>query len=348
MRTVTFQSVLYAAARLLGMNPARDLNPERAATLTEYLNRHVANGWRWDFWPEWLLTEKRRYRPAYSAAENITAGTERYFIADGKYYQALRDQSPATQAPATLTGGSYVENSAYWAASAQSYPGSDWATGTVYTVTAGAATKVRDPLTGYWYQIHTAHTAGATIDLTKMGRLTALDQYVSFTQTGETEIDGVKQASRRDPRTYPENPWPIRFTKSNRGVQFPTDAPGEVWLQFRTVPPVFTSTRRSDTATYAAGVTVYDVATGECWTSNASIAAGESPTTTPSKWVVVEFPMVLQDFVTRAVMSDALRDQKQTDRARAELSAAQDDLQDNLDQELDQQGQYEAATVVVG
>ena len=347
MRVVTFQSVLYAAAELLGMNPVRDLNPDRARTLVNYLNRHVATGWRFDFWPEWLLTEQRRFRPAYAAAENITAGTERFFFADGKYYQPVRDQSPAAQAPATLTSGVYVENSAYWAASAQSYTGSDWATGTVYTVTNGSATKVRDPLTGLFYQVHTAHTAGATIDLTKMGRLTAFDKYVGYTQSGETEIDGVKQASRRDPRTFPENPWRIAVTKSNRGIQFPTEAPGEVWLQFRTVPPVFTSTKRSDTTTYASGVTVYDVATGDCYTSNAAIAAGESPTTHPAKWDVVEFPMVLADFVARAVQADGLRDQKQTDRARAEMTAANDDLQDALDEELAGQGQYDTATVVM-
>ena len=48
MRTVTYQSVLWGAARLLGLDPVRDLNLQMAARLTEYINRAVAKGWRFE------------------------------------------------------------------------------------------------------------------------------------------------------------------------------------------------------------------------------------------------------------------------------------------------------------
>lgn len=59
MRRVSFQSVLHGAARLAGLEPARDLREPLLSTLLEHINQRVGEGWRWDFWPEWTLTESR-------------------------------------------------------------------------------------------------------------------------------------------------------------------------------------------------------------------------------------------------------------------------------------------------
>lgn len=59
MRRVSFQSVLYGAARLAGLDPTRDLREPLTSTLLEHINQRVGEGWRWDFWPEWTLTEER-------------------------------------------------------------------------------------------------------------------------------------------------------------------------------------------------------------------------------------------------------------------------------------------------
>ena len=45
---------------------------------------------------------------------------------------------------------------------------------------------------------------------------------------------------------------------------------------------------------------MYDTATGDYWTSNQSISAGESPTTNPEKWDKVEFPYFLAEYVAQS------------------------------------------------
>jgi hypothetical protein len=59
MRRVSFQSVLHGAARLAGLDPTRDLREPATSVFLEHINQRVAEAWRWDFWPEWTLTEER-------------------------------------------------------------------------------------------------------------------------------------------------------------------------------------------------------------------------------------------------------------------------------------------------
>jgi len=354
MRTVTYQSVLWGAARLLGLDPTRDLNGQTAARLTEYINRAVSKGWRFGQWPEWTLTEQRYFRPEYDATEAVPAPTaaapqERYYIAADRYYQAL--QASTGQLPATLQpDGTYLENSAYWAECHPSYQAADWAAGVQFGVGEGSGLpwQCRNPQDGLYYQCIAAHTAGATFDASKFGVLTPFQRFIDYNQTGETPIWEAPSvcASRRDPRVFPGNPWTISTGRNDRGITFPGCTVNVVWLRFWGAPPVFTSTSFSSTTAYAAGVTIYDPTTGDCWTSTAATTAGQSPSSTPAKWSKVEFPFVLSAYAKRMAQADVLRDQKQTSRAQDEQLAAEDELQDELDKALDGQGIYESATVM--
>lgn len=353
MRTETFQNVLHGAARLGGLDPSRDFGNQRASALAEYINERVREGWEHEFWPEWTPIEQRQYRDAYAtgtyAAPTATVAVEVWFPPAQKYYQTLR--ASTSQAPATLTGGVYVENSAYWAECAATYAAADWLTGTVYA----AGVKVRYPDDNRFYQCHTAHTAGATFDATKFGVLTPFSRYVAYEQTGKTVLGEMSRATRRDPRVRTQDAWDEPFALSELGVQFHTSAPNEIWLTFRRRVPVFTSVPYSSTTTYgAAGLLVFWpgptqwapslTGTGECYKSKASMTVGTLPSDT-TKWEKVNFPYALVSFVKRAVYSDLLREQKQTDRAKAELNEATDKLTDAAVTALEQQGQFEQAAV---
>lgn len=342
MRTVTFKSVIDGICRGLAYDPARDLNASRFASLTEYVNQRMIEGWKFAFWPELTACEQRWYRPWYAAAEAVTAGQERFYGPTGQYYQAL--QNSTGQKPATTTDGvTYVENSAFWAVSAATYSGPLWIPGLVLAI----GDKVQNPDDGRMYQCIAAHTTGAVFDATKFGILTPLDKYVAYDQAGLTPIsEGKQPAYRRNPKVFTNNPGPLAFVPGNNGLQFDWRAPVSVWIEFRPVPPQFASTIRSDSPAYAAGVTLYDTATQDCWTSLAAINPGESPTSTPAKWRRILFPAILASFVKRAALSDAIRDQKQTGRADDELVAAQEELQDTHDRILEAQGQFETAAVV--
>jgi hypothetical protein len=341
MRTVTFKSVIDGICRALAYDPARDLNASRFAALTEYVNQRVIEGVKFEFWPELMATEQRFYRPKYDATEAVTAGAERFFFPANAYYQAL--QASTGQLPSTTTDGvNYTENSAYWAVSAASYTGTLWIPG----LTLAVGNKVQNPNDGLIYQCIVAHTTGATFDATKFGVLTPLDKYVAYDQAGQTPLDEVRGAYRRNPKTFTNNPAPLDFVPSDKGVQFDWRAPVSVWLNFRQRPPQFSSTLRSDAVSYAAGVTLYDSATQDCWTSTAAITPGQSPTSTPSRWQKVLFPALLASFVKRAALADALRDQKQGTRADDELAQAYEELQDLQDRTLAAQGQFDTAGVV--
>lgn len=345
MRTETFQSVLNGVAAKLGMDPARDLNPARAASLCEYINLRVKEAWKFEFWPEWTVTEQRYYRDVYDATKNVAAGDERVFLPDGNYYQALQAQAPAAQAPALLNS-IYVENSAYWARSENGYSGPDWAA----AVNQAVGDKVRNPADNRFYQCTTAHVTGANFDATKYGVLTPFNRYVGYEQTGQTKIGETKSVSRRNPDVWPQKPGLIPFKPSANGVQI-TDftAPNLVFVKFRLRPPVFTTVLYSAGGNVALGDSRYwpmgAGGTGECYTAlQAQTPAVQNPNNA-AFWSKISFPEIITNFVKRAVFADSLSDQKQQDRKTVELEEAYSELSEASDRELSAQGQFDTAAV---
>lgn len=362
MRTVPFQSVLNGVAFALGLNPSRDLNPARAATFAEYVNRRVEKGWRFDFWPEWTLCEARGYRLAYNNATAYPAPTaavaqEVFFPGTVGYFQAL--QATTGVAPATLVGGQWLVNGAQWALSLQNYgsatgtcgtttyTGPDWMPNTVYTGGAQGVVgaTVRNPNDNRFYMCFVSHTSGATFDATKFGILTPFNKYIAYDQAGQTSMDEVKRVCKRNPRVFPKTPGEIPFNVSSDGVQLQQSAPALVWVEFRKRPPVFTSTVYNAATAYAAGALVLSTITGECYLA-LQPATGQDPTAANSAyWNKIDFPRVLSSPVKRFALADAYRDQKQNDRADDEEERANEELQNAWDEVQASQGQYETAKV---
>jgi hypothetical protein len=350
MRTVTFKSVLWGAARLLGMDPTRDLDVNVGTRLAAYINRAVAKAWRFEQWPEWTLTEQRWFRPFYFDGLFVELSDELYFPPSDRYYQALQMQPAATQAPATLQAdGTYLENSAYWAECKPVYQACDWLTGTNYGVgcASGLPYQVRNPVDGKFYQCITPHTAGAAFDPSKFALLTAFQRFVDYQQDGQTAIWEAPTvcAFRRDPRVFPNNPWPVRTGRNDRGITLADCRETSVWLKFWPKPPEFTvcpwsAGSAGSPKAYDQGALVYYL--GDTFIS---LVGNNTGPVGSSNWGLVEFPFVLSAYVTRMAMADVLRDQKQTDRAQAEQLVAEDELQDEADKALAGQGIYETATV---
>lgn len=345
MRTVTFKSILRGVVMALGYDPDKTLDAAMANQVTEFVNNRLETGWKYAWWSEWTYTEQRQYRANYSsatayAAPTLTAAVEVFFQASGKYYQAL--QATTGNAPATLTGGQYVENSAYFAECSNTYSGNDWATGTVFAV----GDKARNPEDGRYYQCHTAHTAGGSFDATKFGVLTPFDPYIALNQTGLTAIAEVKQLSRRDPRVFPNNPYIVGKCFSMNGIQV-TDRtiPNIVWVQFRPPSPKFAFVVWSATAAYVAGDIVYVSATGECYLALLS-GTNQNPTTEATYWLKIDFPSVLANYVKRSALADCLRMSKQTSRANSEQAAALDELDEAATRDQESQGIYPTAEAV--
>lgn len=453
MRTVQFISVLWGAARLLGLDPQRDLTNPQAARYTEYLNRHVAKAWRFERWPEWTVTEQRWFRPWWDEAVTYAAQAEVYYPPADKYYQALT--ASTGQAPALLQAdGTYAVNALAWAECLRCYQGADFNPAATYAL----GDVVRNPANRHYYQLYgrtfanqqvnlfatlVASLAGpgkivavrgvyqvtaavasqpsvgandvdlngvdgvavtgalaansdwpwlviviavnngdeisdyifnatqipaaaasavltddgfsfgtacpAISDLSAWGLLTPFNRYIAYEQPGMTKIWEAPNpcAFKRDPRVFPHNPWPVCTSRNDLGITFPPEAPNSVWLMFWPPPPCFTSTVYSATENIAVGTVRYYPATGECYRALQAQTPATQPPTNAAFWQKIDFPFVLSAYVTRAAQSDALRDQKQNDRATAELDMALEDLQDEADKALLGQGIVESATVMV-
>ena len=364
MRTVTFQSVLYGAARRAGLDPT-SWSAGTAANALEFLNNWLKKGWEWEFWPEWTPLEQRAYRDAYDptkayAAPTATIPTEVWFPAAQRYYQALQattGNAPALQDPTT---GEWIANAPFWADSSAGfaygvpygqvvpspYFGSDWMPATLYT--AGAAEVHRNPGDNRFYQCIVTHTSGGTFDPTKWGILTIFERYVSLDQTGQTPIGEVRQVTKNNPRTSPRFPGPLDFKIDNHGILPAPMAGVQVYVEFRLRPPVFTLTAYAGGTTYAQGVTVYQpTTTGECYLSLVGANIGNTPETSPAQWQKIDFPQLLEEFVKRGVYADLLRaDGQRNDADKAEAEAFEK-LSNASDVALASQAQYDRAAAQV-
>jgi hypothetical protein len=342
-RRVTYLSVLNRIASYLGM--ADGLSTEDKALVESKINLFFRLGYEHFFHPAIVAIEERTFRPHYDAAENVaaptaTAAVERYFAPTDRYYQTLVAQSPAAQAPATGSAGSYVENSAYWAACQASYSGNDHATATVYSV----GMIVRNPTNRRYYQCHTAHTSvSATLDATKFGILTPFVRSLDFAQAGQTEIGECQYIWDADPRF-----GVARRLNGGRGPDFwvrqdylqVLGTANVVWPEFRPPCPTFSGATRSDTATYASGDQVYDAATGDYWIAQAAVSAAQSPTTHPEKWARVEFPWYLAEYVAQSAYAQLTnKEQEQPENFTVQFTAGYPLLLAELDSLQRQQGQ---------
>lgn len=343
MRTVTFKSILHGTAQRLGFDPARDLNSVRAASLTEYINTRLKEGWEFEFWPEWTVISQRQYRlnwliaSAY-AAPTAEAAVEVYYPPAQKYYQAL--QGSTGQVPANLVNGAYVVNATYWAETALSYSADAWQTGVAYLL----GDQVLNPEDGRYYQCFSPHLAGASIDLTQFGLLTPFDKFIAYQQTGLGLIAEVRACYRNNPRIQTRTPGRINFVPSDNGIQLPSDAPAIIFVEYRLPPPLFNSCSWNAATTYNNCDVAYSATTGECYRSVQDGNLNHAVTDV-AWWKKVNFPAILADFVKRCAVSDGLRDLKQTDRADDEQSNAKAELMDVVDRELAGQSQYDTANV---
>ena len=332
MRTVHYSEILYGTAALAGLSPG-DLDAAAFGLLRTFHDRRLQVAWEIHRWPDVCPIEQRYYRPLYAAATAYVAGNERYDLPTGHYFQALR----ATTGNAPTVAG--VENSAYWAECKNGYDAPDWVTNTAYAVGA----QVKDPLTGYYYQVHTIYPAAiALIDLTKLGRLTPFNRYIPYTQTGSTSIGEFLTATNRDPRiTTQTTSFP--FWLSADGAQFSSPAPNTLWLYFRTRRDTLTGNAWDSTAAYASGDQVYFAATsggvGDFYTANQSTTAGQSPATSAAKWTVVSLPYFLRGYLIQGGFADWLISDGQTDKAAAHEAFALEFLELEADKLQRQQQQ---------
>jgi hypothetical protein len=314
MRAISYSDLLAKVeARWLGSQGAFSADDESTARV--FINTWAQQLWEEFWWPEWKLTEERTFRPAWAVgttygAPTATAAVEVYHVRTQKYAQSLRAGNTGN-IPFTDSG---VENSAYWAESQSSYTGNDYAAGAF-----DVGTIVRNPDDDRFYQCHTAHSGGATLDSTKFGILTAFRRSIDYEQTGQTEIGTVRAVWDRDPQVYFGAACDLEFDLADK--IYVTGGQGSVWLEFLTRPPTWTGDAWDATSTYGVDDQVYDSTEGDFFKS---LQAGNinQAVTVAAYWERVEFPWVLRDAVAQGAYSEMLRGSGELESAAVEEARA--------------------------
>jgi hypothetical protein len=300
-----YSDILKIAAELAGLEysvtvGASGLAADEERLLRTSLNTQLQMLWPRGKWPGLTRVEQRSFRAFWSSgttysAPTATAAVEVFDPASEEYYQSLRG-SNLNNAP-TVSG---AENSAYWALCQASYAGADWADATAYAV----GDKAVNPANLRVYQCHTAHTSSGSFDTAKFGLLTPFDPYISYTQSGETEIweQGEILLWDSNPRLSTRAQG-IRSFLSENGVQALGTYPARPFVEFKIRVPNLWGEAYSATATYAVNDQVqFETNTGgvaflnfyKCLTAT---SAGESPTSASAKWSRVELPDVFKMYL---------------------------------------------------
>lgn len=161
-------------------------------------------------------------------------------------------------------------------------------------------------------------------------------------EESSTPIGEVRRVCQKNPRVFPATKE-YRFTITDTGAQVPPATPYEVWVEFRWRRPTLIGGMWDSTAAYASGDQVYYSATtggaGNFYTATTATTAGQSPTTSPALWSVVELPYLLRGYCIRGGYADWLRSDGQMDKAEVEDRNAIEALEHEADKLQRQQKQ---------
>ena len=317
MRSTPYQQLLLRLASYFG--EADGLSAEDAQLCAPKINLFVRLAWEYYWWPDVMALDKRYFRPVYNPATAYTGsvpgapvevflaqpGTGDFSTDTGAYYQAL--QASTGQVPATLVNGTWTENGAYWAESLSSYSADVWQPDTQYGVNndgSGLPYQVQNPNDGNYYQCLNAHTSGSTFDPTQWGILTPFVRSLAYDQVdgngnAMTPFGEIRFIWDRDP-TVNRYAQRQKFRLRPAFIQV-LGCQNVVWVEYRTQPSTYTNTVFDPTATYAAGIQIYDPATGENWLCTTPTSAGQTPSNTPASWSKVPFPYIFLEYTAQSV-----------------------------------------------
>lgn len=146
-------------------------------------------------------------------------------------------------------------------------------------------------------------------------------RWISFTQTGQTQISEPLWVGKQDPRGV-RAPVPIGFWHDGSTLFLdPHPSVSQPWIQFRRMRPQFSATAYDVTHAYAAD-DLFLWTDGHCYLVLATTTAGDTPVSQAAKFSAQACPEVLADYAVRAAKADWLSDDGQDDKsAESEVAA---------------------------
>lgn len=263
---------------------------------------------------------------ASPAGYNLTAQITRTGFATFTYTLAA---DPGASGSGTMLCSPNPESSTgttcvgWWYPCQSSYSGTTWTLATAFAAGDVVYYAVNDT----YYACHTASTGNLPTDTASFGALTVFDKYVGYAQTGFTAIGDVRDVYTKNPlvnKTYATSNW----TLTQNGVQVP-NGPAVVWLEYRTrFAPLIGGDWASGSA-YAVGdqVLFTSGSVKNFYTCAVVTTAGQSPTTHPASWTLLEIPYLFQAYMVHGAFADVLRMDGQMDKAAQQERLAEQYLE---------------------
>lgn len=243
MKTVTYTSVLQKAAELTG-RPYASLTVEEATMFRGFISTALRKAWEKFPWPETMAVSKFYFGiyPENDVDVEYAADSTLINPYDGEYYKTIKAISYG-QIPITDSSGAVVEAGWYVKCidieNAAEYDN---------TISYEPGQVVYLPETDKYYAVGSSATTagyGPTSILSEFwGEVTLftrdIDKIVDENGVTRTsEIGEVYKITREDPRNS-SNLTPVNFYLIGDTIRI-IDALPFVWIEYRTVPPTFTT-----------------------------------------------------------------------------------------------------------
>ena len=267
-----------------------------------HLDTFATMFWRLYFWPEWTIVEQRQFRQSWSSATTYagptpTTSVEVFHIRSGQYAQSLR--------AGNLNHAPFADGGAWWAECLPSYSEDfEYAAG----ITAAVGKRTRNPDDNRFYQCHTAHITGATLDQTKWGILTPFQRTLAAEQSWEANpIEAIRRVTLLDPRVTP-GAETTRLEVDKIGDDYVVAGGSSiVFVRFRLRPPPtgWAATIYDPEKSYVQDDIVYADPPGDIFRAkNDNLTKAPPP---QADWERVPFPYVLRDAVAHAIAGQWLK-----------------------------------------
>lgn len=320
MRTVAASDVLGKIWALYRSQDIDQIQVDDFRVLRRMLDMSLEEIWRNDWYPAVSANAKRRFAKLFSASDANLAGTYVFYPPTGQYYQAIRDAG--AQVPATLSGGNYATNLAYWAEAKQTFDGAaTYASTTSYV--AGDQVQFADD--GKFYQCHTACSGVDPDQTSNWGELIGFERKIEYAPDWDSEFRCELIYEVTDHDAINGRSWErVPFVYGRDGVHVTDEHFSEVWVQYRVVRPNVSGDPIDLSQSYAVGASIYFVnsGVGNWYTANQSAAAGETPSTDADKWDMAELPADFEPYLIGATTAKLYQAEGKTATAFAQLQYA--------------------------
>lgn len=328
MVTVDFKDILYHVADNVGLDQV-NIQTEEYRIIRDGVSDGLQRAWEVEKWPDLLRVEKRYFRDIYDNTVAYAIGKEVYYPKKKLYYHTIK--ASTGNVPTTL--GS-------WAESLTQYSADDYDNAKAYAV----GDHVYYPDDDKYYHCHTASTGNLPTATGFWGPLIAFDRYVAFEQTSKTKLGEVFWSGNKNRRVF-TNFETYFFQLSDLGVQI-LDAMTEVWLEFRIRVPRLFGESYDSAKTYAIGDQIYFASKNNFYDNAVATVAGESPTSAPTKWTIVDIPYLFKQALISFGTARFLESDGQHEKAALEYATADNDLGLAADKLFRQQQQTRRLTVI--